>query len=69
MNTKIQLKDLRLCSKCLTMSFRPKVAFNSRGLCDISVCVENNASLDWGNKRYASFNLLITSEKGKSEND
>jgi hypothetical protein len=69
MNTKIQLKDLRWCSKCLTMSFRPKVAFNSRGLCDISVCVENNASLNWRNKQYASFNLMIASGKSKSEND
>ena len=43
-----QISNLRWCSNCLTMSTRPRIAFNLKGLCNACVWAENKKSLDWG---------------------
>jgi N-acetyl sugar amidotransferase len=42
---------LRWCSSCLTMSTRPRITFNSTGLCNACVWAENKKILDWGARK------------------
>ena len=63
MNTRIKLKDLLWCSKCLTMSTRPRITFNSKGMCNACVWVEKKSSIDWKGRQNELINLLEASKR------
>lgn len=45
MTTKVE--DLKWCSNCLSMSTRPRIAFDERGWCNACVWMEKKKTLDW----------------------
>jgi N-acetyl sugar amidotransferase len=39
------------CSRCLTMSTRPRISFNSEGVCNACLWNEEKANLDWARRQ------------------
>jgi N-acetyl sugar amidotransferase len=50
------------CAKCLTMSTRPRISFNSLGYCNACVWVEEKLKIDW-NDRLVQLNQLLNNHK------
>lgn len=55
---RVNVKDLRWCSNCLTMSTRPRITFDSRGWCNACVWTEKKKTLDWDARQQELGNLL-----------
>lgn len=52
------MSRLRWCSKCLTMSTRPRISFNETGLCNACVWNERKSQMDWGIRQEELLQLL-----------
>ena len=55
---KVNIDNLRWCSKCLTMSTRPRITFDTRGRCNACVWAEKKQTLDWDARQAELVNLL-----------
>ena len=49
---------IKVCKKCLMPNSRPRVSFNSNGICNACVKAENNAKIDW-NERKSEFTKIL----------
>lgn len=56
--------NLHWCSNCLTMSTRPRIAFDARGWCNACVWTERKKTLDWG-ARQRELNALLDRHRRK----
>jgi len=52
------------CSRCLTMSTRPRISFNSEGVCNACLWTEEKKNLDWS-KRSEELESLLSKHKSK----
>lgn len=52
------VEKLRWCSKCLTMSTRPRFTFDARGWCNACVWTETKKNLNWNERKVELRNLL-----------
>ncbi len=52
------IKNLRWCSNCLSMSTRPRISFDKRGWCNACVWTEKKKTLDWESRQQELENLL-----------
>lgn len=52
------LKDLRWCSNCLSMSTRPRIKYDERGFCNACVWMEKKKVLDWTHRKDELIRLL-----------
>ena len=41
------MTELKWCSRCLTMSTRPRITFDADGICNACIWVESKGKLDW----------------------
>jgi N-acetyl sugar amidotransferase len=48
----------RWCSRCLTMSTRPRISFDSKGVCNACLWNEEKANLDWSKRQQELESLL-----------
>ena len=55
---KVNINNLRWCSKCLTMSTRPRITFDARGWCNACVWAEKKQALDWDVRQAELINLI-----------
>lgn len=62
------LDKLRWCSNCLAMSTRPRISFDSRGLCNACVWAEKKKSLDWP-ARQREIERLLDKHRGSGPFD
>ena len=60
------IKNLRRCSKCLSMSTRPRISFDDNGVCN--ACQWNIAKkkIDW-DKRIEKLKIILNKEKKKKK--
>ena len=58
MKVNATVDNLSWCSNCLTMSTRPRITFDERGLCNACVWTEKKKNLDW-NARESELNHLL----------
>jgi N-acetyl sugar amidotransferase len=54
--------DTTWCSKCLTMSTRPRITFDSRGYCNACIWAEEKTKIDWDD-RLLQLNQLLNKHK------
>jgi N-acetyl sugar amidotransferase len=59
--------DTTWCSKCLTMSTRPRITFDSRGYCNACIWAEEKIKINWDD-RLLQLNQLLNKHK-KSNGD
>lgn len=57
--------ELKWCSECLTMSTRPRISFNDKGVCNACVWKEKKQSLNW-ESRQTELNNLLDVHRGNS---
>jgi len=58
MENNFNLNNLRWCSQCLTMSTRPRITFDTDGLCNACVWSERKKNLNWDVRQKELNNLL-----------
>jgi N-acetyl sugar amidotransferase len=58
MENNFNLNNLRWCSQCLTMSTRPRITFDTDGLCNACVWSERKKNLNWDARQKELNNLL-----------
>ena len=63
------VKDVRWCSNCLTMSTRPRITFDARGWCNACVWTEKKKNLDWASRQIELTNLLDKHRRNDGEFD
>ena len=51
-------QNLRWCSNCLSMSTRPRITYDDRGLCNACVWMEKKKTLDWASRELKLKKLL-----------
>lgn len=61
--------NLNWCSNCLTMSTRPRITFDERGLCNACVWTEKKKTLDWNARQVELENLLNKHRRNDGEFD
>jgi N-acetyl sugar amidotransferase len=54
--------DVSWCSKCLTMSTRPRITFDSRGYCNACIWAEEKTKINW-DERLSQLNHLLNKHK------
>lgn len=59
------MADLKWCSGCLTMSTRPRITFNEKGLCNACVWKEEKQFFNWKSRENELINLL-DAHRGKN---
>jgi N-acetyl sugar amidotransferase len=61
--------DTTWCSKCLTMSTRPRITFDSRGYCNACIWAEEKTKIDWDDRLLQLNQLLNKHKKGNGDFD
>lgn len=62
----MNVKKPQWCSRCLTMSTRPRISFNSDGVCNACLWTEEKANLDWS-KRQEELELLLSKHRSNGK--
>ena len=60
---------IKWCSRCLTMSTRPRISFNDQGLCNACVWSEKKQQLDWNARESQLIDLLASYRRNNGEFD
>jgi N-acetyl sugar amidotransferase len=63
------LKNLKWCSRCLSMSTRPRITFNDDGVCNACLWTESKKTLNWGPRQKELDSLIGRHKKGGGEFD
>jgi len=61
--------DTTWCSKCLTMSTRPRITFDIRGFCNACIWAEEKTKIDWDDRLLQLNQLLNKHKKGNGDFD
>lgn len=66
---KTELKPLRWCANCLSMSTRRRITFDERGWCNACVWTEKKKTLDWDARQVELVNLLDKNRRNDGQFD
>ena len=58
--------DLHWCSKCLSMSTRPRISFDKHGICNACTWNKQKQTVDWKKRRKQLENVLKEVKKNKT---
>jgi N-acetyl sugar amidotransferase len=60
--------NIIFCKRCLTPNSRPRVSFDSEGVCNACLYSDQKAQIDWGARRQEFQDLILSIKKTTSEN-
>ena len=49
---------INFCTRCLTMSTRPRISFNKEGVCNACLWTEKKKTINWSNREKELNDLL-----------
>ena len=52
------MKSIRFCTRCLSMSTRPRISFNEKGICNACLWTEKKKTINWEKREDELIELL-----------